>query len=324
MADTRQQLFLQTVAINGTAINRDLVIRSNYIESLGLRGPILMLELYDYTRDVIDNKKLTAGSIITITAGDATGEGELFKDEFVVISYPLQNDVIMIQAVSKGVASLLTRSASPVYVNDDTATSIIGIFSKMPVEAKSQERTLTIHVNNGEKPAYPLMRMARENGSAIWSAKGKIFFKKYTEFGKEKAVFRYEASNPAADYTITKIRYLTNAYMDKQATDYNFVGFNSGEGFQNAGNAAAPTMFVSSGDPQTLANLSISFKPKLDIECDGNPNLTAGMVLEVVVNRYDTNNKNDESVPKKMVIGSITHNEDRVGYRARMILGVFE
>lgn len=324
MADKLQQLFIQSVAINGEKINRDLVVRSSYIESLGLRGPILMMDVHDYTRDIIDNKKLNSQSIITITAGDATGTGELFKDDFRVISYPLENDLIRIQAVSKGVAAILVRSPTPTYVNGDTAANIIGLFTKMPVQSSAQERTLTIHVNNGDKPAYPLMRMARESGAAIWSAKGKIFFRKYSEFASQSPAFKYEASNPSAEKTITKARYITNDYMERQATDYNFVGFNSTEDFQSAGNSAAPTRFVSSGDPQTLANLSTSFKPKMDIECNGNPNLTVGMTLSVLINRYSTDSQSDESVPRKMVIGSITHCEDRVGYRVRMILGVFE
>lgn len=324
MSDSRQQYFIQTIAIDGEEIERDLVIRSSYMESIGLRSPLLLIDIHDSNRKINDDKKISDKTVVTITAGDPNGDGVFFKEDFEVKDYPLVNDTIKIQAVSKGVAELLTPSTNPIYVNNDSAANIVAIFSKMPVESKSQERTMTIHVNNGEKPAFPLMQMARESGSAIWSAKGKIYIRKYKEFNDQAPAFKYEANNPEAEKTFSKVGHIKNDYMAKQASDYNYIGFNSTEGFQSAGNSSAPTRQVSSGDPQTLANLSIGFKPKLDVECEGNHDLAAGMVLEVIIYRYDDDSLIDESVPRKMVIGSVTHHEDRVAYRSRMILGVYE
>lgn len=323
MANELAQLYIQTVSLDGEIIPRELFVKTNYIESLNLRAPILMLDLHDFSREYIDNKKINSDSILSITAGDPDGDGEFFKDDFRVIAYPLDNDTIKIQAVSTSAAELLVRSPTAMYLSD-TVTSVISKFSTKDKDIEDEGRQVTFHVNNGEKPAYPLMKMAKDNGAFIWASRSSIFFKRYETLSSQPPAFRYEANNPNSEYTITKLSHISNDYIASQTSNMQYMGFNSVEGFQSFGDSESPTVMVSSGDPQTISNLNKTFVPKLDVECTGNPNIFAGMVLEVIVNRYDVENKIDESIPKQMIVGVVAHNENRVTFRTRMILGVIE
>lgn len=317
------QYYLQSVSLNGVEIPRSDVIESAYIEMLNFMGPVLMLQIRDTSQRVIDNLKVKMGSTLVATLGDAAGRYALFQETFYVVQAPYERDTVHIVAIVSSVQKLLTPAAQPRYYNQKQPSDIVRELAPgLIVNADSLSKVGTWHLNNGQKPAVLLKQIANDTGAKAWYAQKKINFKLNDSLLAQPASFTYEYNNPRAGFAFSKIRNINQDFAATATRQFRFMGWHETEGFKQTGDPSLPIKMVSDDDLGVLQNKHITIIPKLDAECSGNPGIMAGQVINVMLHRYDAENRVNESVPKTMVVERVTHFESRWTYLTRMILGV--
>lgn len=326
MADQQNkpmQYFLQSVLLNGAEMPRSWITSVIYIEKTSLTAPLLVLEAHDPAGKLVDEMGARFGAVLVAELGDPTGQRGAYTETFFVTSAPASGDVVRIIAVSADLKRLKTPSARVRLYADRQPGDVMAEFAgKMTIEADAFRKAMTYHLNMGEKPSGVLRQIADDHGALVWCARGKFCMKDMAKLIASKAAFVYEANNPQAEYTISK---MSNINQDAAATssrDYQYVSYSMTEGYVAVGDKAKPVKYISDADVATLTNMARVLIPKLDIEVSGNADLTAGMVIGVQIHRYDAENQVDETLPKNFIAVAVIHHEDRIGYTTRMILGV--
>ncbi|OKP01559.1 hypothetical protein [Xenorhabdus eapokensis] len=323
MAQQGNQYFLQSIEINGEVLPRESVISVAYIEMAKLEAPLLLLNIRDVTGYILDNMAVKEGAVITVALGDPEGEQALFKEEFFIVSAPLNMDTVTITSISTAMRTLLIPTGTPHFFVDAEPAKIIRTLTKRlkPV-TDPFNRLGTYHLNMGQKPATLIRQVAKDHGGLAWTARGKLHLRTMTDLIKIKPAFTYEYNNPQAKYRITKLRNINADFAVTAPKQHRYVGYSMTEGYRAFGDAFLPVKMVSDAELGTLQNMGRVLIPKLDIECAGNPAIQAGAVIQVIIHRYDSENRIDESVPKNMIVERVTQFEERVAYSTRMILGV--
>lgn len=318
-----QQYFLQSATLNGQLIPRDWVNATLYIEKTQLTGPVVRLEVRDATGSIVDDYKAVYGATLVVETGDPTGDKKTLKETFFVTSASAQGDVVQIVAVHSDLKRVKTpTSTARLYANRQPGDILKDYAASLTIEADTFKKAGTYHLNMGEKPSLVLSQIAADHGALIWMARGKFCVKEMARLIKTKPALVYEANNPSAEYTISRLENINQDFATTERSQYRFVGYSATEGYIEAGDATLPVRYVSDSDMATLKNMQQILVPKLDLEVAGNTEITAGMVIGVQIHRYDQQNQVDESLPKSFIVDRVAHYEDRVSYITRMILGV--
>lgn len=319
----QQQYFLQSAVLNNKEIPRSWITSVVYIEKTRLTAPLLVLEVHDTNGQLVDEMGARYGATLVAELGDPTGQRGAFKETFFVTSAPANGDVVRIISLSADLKRLKTPSPRVrLYADRQPGDVMKEHADKMSVDADAFKKAMTYHLNMGEKPSSVLRQMAEDHGALAWCARGRFCMKDMAKLIKSKPVLTYEANNPQAKYTISKLSNLNQDNATTSSRDYRFVGYSMTDGYIEVGDKSKPIRYISDADVNTLMNMARVLVPKLDIEVSGNADITAGMVIAVQIHRYDPENQVDETLPKNFIVAAAVHHEDRIGYTTRMILGV--
>lgn len=323
MAQELHQLFLQSVTINDNKVPREWIVSTVYVEKASLKAPLLKIEVRDATGTVVDDWKAKYGAALTAEMGDPQGHETAFKTAFFVTSATQSSDIVTVIAVSEDVRRFKIPSPRTNLHTNKTPNEIFKSYiGALKLANGTQKRSVTYHLNAGEKPSKMLAEMARDKGSLCWTCRGEFFFSSLAELMKQKTAFTYEANNPKAERTISKISFINQDHAATATKEYRFVGYSMTDGYIESGDSTLPVRYISDADMETLRNMQLTLVPKLDVEVQGNPAIRPGMLIEILIHRYDEENQLNESLPQKMIVKNVAHFEDRVGYTTRMILGV--
>lgn len=242
---TAMQYFLQSVTINGGEMPRNWVTSALYIEKTSLTAPLLVLEVHDPAGKLVDEMGARHGATLVAELGDPTGQRGAYKETFFVTSAPASGDVVRIIAVSADLKRLKTPSARVRLYADRQPGDVMTEFAgPMAIEADAFRKAMTYHLNMGEKPSGVLRQMAEDHGALVWCARGKFCMKDMVKLVGTKATFVYEANNPQAEYTISK---LSNINQDAAATssrDYQYVGYSMTDGYVAVGDKTKPVKYI--------------------------------------------------------------------------------
>ncbi|MCC8368379.1 hypothetical protein J8V57_19470 [Xenorhabdus sp. PB61.4] len=150
----------------------------------------------------------------------------------------------------------------------------------------------------GQKPAPLLRQVAKDHGALAWTARGKLHLKSMADLIRAKPAFSYEYNNPQAKYHITKLSNINAEFCRDSLKAAPLCRLFHDGGDRAAGQTSLPVKMVSDPELGTLQNRGRVLIPKLDIECAGNQAIQAGAVIQVIIHRYDPENRIDESVQK--------------------------
>jgi hypothetical protein len=300
-----------------------MVLRTTYIEHGALTAPQLVMEIRDSTNYLVSQLGLGYGSTLVCSLGDPSGlGGVIFQETFYVLKAPAQGDLVRILAFSNAVRLLKERASSPQFFVDKQPGKIIASLTDLTVDADTFKKTGTYHLGMGDKPASVLTEIAQDAAAMVWASRSTIHFKSMATLFKGTPILTYEASNPSADYTISRYSIINNDHQYQAAHNYRLASYSMTDGVVYSGDSSLPVKYVSNSDKTVLANMQTYLIPKFDMVTMGNGRLTPGLLLKVLVNTYDTTNTLDESVPTNMVVMQVTHMETEKDYRCRTILGV--
>lgn len=325
------QLFLQAVYViinqNQIEIPRPMITTASYMEVMNLRSPVLQLKIRDVSNHVSNEIGIKAKTRVIVKMGGGMSQnGEVWAETMVVVSMPYSGDVLTLNLVPEALYVLCQPSSKPAFFVDQQPLTILRALLPFSVKMLPDPfpRMGTYHLNMGEKPTSLLAELATDNGARAWLARGIFNLCLLTSFHTQKPIFTYEMNNPQAQRTLSKVSAINQdaTFLDK--VRFRFTGYSETEGFISVGNPDYPVKQIPYAERAALRNRLYTLVPKLDAECEGNEAITPGMVLSVMIHRYDSESGLDESLPKNMIVMSVTHHEDRRTYVCRMILGVVE
>lgn len=325
------QLFLQSAYVivdkNQIEIPRSMITTASYMEVMNMKSPVLQLKIRDVTNHVTNEIGIKPGSRVAVTMGGGVSQnGEVWAETMAVVSMPYSGDVLTMNLVPEALQTLCQPAPKPAFFVEQQPLTILRALVPPGIRLVPDAfpRMMTYHLNMMQKPTSLITGMATDNGARAWLARGSLNLRVLTALNSQKPVFTYEMNNPQAERTLTRMSAINQdaTFLDK--VRFRFTGYSETEGFISVGNPAYPVKQVSHADRASLRNQLYTLIPKLDAECEGNEALTPGMMLSVVIHRYNSESGLDESLPKNMIVMSVTHHEDRRAYVCRMILGVVE
>lgn len=318
-----QQFFLQSVSINSQDVPRASIFQSMYVEKTTLTAPVLVLQIHDPGGKILDDFKAVYGSTLIAEIGDPTGKTDAYKETFFITSAPSAGDVVTVTATTADIVRLKTPSAkSWLYASRQPADVMNAHKGNARVVSDVLKKPCTYHLNTGEKPSRVLRMMAHDRAALVWLAQGVFSFRTYDGLMKDAIAFEYEAYNPNAKYTISRLKSMNADNAALESTRFCFTSWSSTEGYISAGDTTLPVKHISDSDSETLKAMTRAIIPKLEIDVAGNPAIKAGMIIGITIHRLDKENQVSEALPQKMVAIRVAHVEKREGYMTRMILGV--
>lgn len=318
-----QQRFLQSVTLNGMELPRPAIFKTIYVEKTELTAPVIVLYVHDTGGKVADDYKAVYGSTLVAEFGDPSGNAGNYKETFFVTSAPSSGDVSIITAATDDIVRLKTPSVKSWLYTDRQPMDIIKAHvGKTKAVCDIVDKPCSYHLNVGVKPSRMLSQIAHDRAALVWVAQGVTNFRKYDLLLKDPIVFEYEAYNPQAKYTISRLKYLNEDSPAVLSTKFYFTSWSPTQGYVHAGNPKDPIKHISDTDPETLQSMTRVMIPKLEIDVSGNAAIKAGIVLGITIHRMDANNQLSEALPQKMVVMRVAHVEERESYMTRIVLGV--
>lgn len=327
----QQQLFFQSVSVNGKNIPIGNIDGGTYIESLNMEGPILILNIYDVDSSLRDDYKLVDGAILSVKMGDVRGRGDAYFTTDFVVGHPIvKGDKLRIEAIEKQVYKLKQLVSTPMFFNGVRVSEMLaelfpGYTVKVADDASMKQR-ISHHVTTGSTPAAMLRKVCRDMGCAIWVARGAVYCSPLTMLGNQ------EKGYPILEYQAQKSNHPIFAYQaihveeaaSRQAKRC-YMSWDPVNGMQKStAHPDAPRKFLPNIPQESLNNLHIHVVPRMLADLLGNGTYTAGMTVGVRLNRFSQGAVLDESMPARQLITVVSHTVGRDSYKCKVTTGVVQ
>jgi hypothetical protein len=164
------------------------------------------------------------------------------------------------------------------------------------------------HLLPGERPTKLLRQIAKERGGLCFFRRGTIVFKKLPDLLKQNAKYVYEHDNPRAVNQIIHFKRENAKGLIKDRIERNIVGWNMVKGVMKSGKRTnKPPEWGSVSNVSTMNNLTELPYPAIDLTALGNGALIPGMPITLKWNASRIDAPIDESLPAKVVIGTVSH-----------------
>lgn len=331
MANNKQQLFFQSVKVNGKEIPIFNLDSGTYVENINLEGPLLILNFFDVDSSLRDDYKLVDGAVLSVKMGDVSGRGDVYFTTDFVVGHPIvQGDKIRIEAVEKQVFKLKKPVSTPMFFN---GVRIADILSELFVGYKinvandlTMKQRLYHHVTHGSTPAVMLRKICRDLGCAIWVARGTVNCAPLKMLGNQ------EKDYPVLEYQTSKTNHPIYAYQAihvgeaaARQTQRCYMSWDPVNGMQKStAHPDAPRKILPKVPLESLNNLHIHVVPRMLADLLGNGTYTAGMTVGVKLGRYSEGAPLDESMPARQLITVVSHIEDKKSYKCKVTTGVIQ
>lgn len=303
---------------SGKDIDVGFIESGNYVETIDLSSPKLILVLRDYQSYIVQQLKIKEYDELTVTfSDDWNEEPETFKETFVILTCKAeQQGKLVINAIAKKVFQLKqiadkTRIFSGRGVQDVVAAHASGLTRDLGQFAVIQN----YHVIAGERPTTMLRQLAEEHGAHAWIARGTFHLKRFVELFKQAPAMTFHHAVINQKYTILSYSQPSNQMELEESKLRSFTGWDEVKGRMKTSTSvralanvkSLPPITTSVASPYVLGNAPVAKQTGIDFETKGLLKLTAGMALKLMWHMPDPANPLDESKPDKIVIESVAH-----------------
>lgn len=327
----KQQLFFQSVTVNGKELPIFNLDSGTYVENINLEGPLLILNFYDVDSSLRDDYKLVDGAVLSVKMGDVNGRGDAYFTTDFVVGHPIVNgDYLRIEALEKGVYATKKKVTTPLFFNglrigEILAELFVG-YKIVVADDLTLKQRLYHHVTSGSTSAAMLRKICRDLGCAIWVSRGKVYCSPLKMLGNQ------EKDYPVLEYQPAKSNHAIYAYQaihtDEAAarqTQKCYMSWDMVNGMQKStAHPDAPRKILPKVPLESLNNLHIHAVPRMLADLLGNGLYTAGMTVGVRLNRFSQGAPLDESMPARQLIMVVSHIEDKKSYKCKVTTGVIQ
>jgi hypothetical protein len=294
---------------SGEELDLSWLKSANFVETLDLSGPRLMLEFDDKYRLIRDRLGMVERDRLRLTLSDVyarDGMDEVL--EFTVLTMPVSGDYLKINAILKIVFDLKTPAVtSTAFVKKQCPAILSRLMPGFTLDTGRFPATEDYHLLAGERPSFMLRQMAREQGAHIYARRTYACMHRLSDLLQAESAFTYHHDDARQENQIVQYQFPSAQHVLEDRILRDHQGWNITDGWIQAGENGVPPEIYSSQNRSTLRNLNAAPMPVLDFTCYGNGFLMPGMALDFVWNVQDLEKPLDEGMPEKAVIGTVAH-----------------
>lgn len=301
---------------------------SNYIETMDLDGPKLIMSWDDPNRYLKDELQIREGDEIEAHLSDDWSLDSMsVKQTFVVMVAPSADRYLKFNLMASPVYKLKTLADKTRIFRQRGVSEIIGAVSAgFKIDAGKFPVVEDYHCIAGERMSAMLRQIAGEQGGHIWFGRKEWHIKTLSALFAEEPAFEYHYGKPGADFQIISFTRPSQQSRIQEQSVRGFSGWNDITGRVKAPSAGpilskaskyAPILNASQ-NVRTLGNRPTASRIAIDFQTHGNGFLTPGMVLKLWWHMPSQNKPLDESLPDKVVISSVAHYYSAQKYYCRV------
>jgi len=281
-----------------------------FVETIDLSGPRLIMTFNDPDSIIRDDMNVKERDVLEVRIADVWERDGIDQTiMFVIWTMPNNGSMVTFNCMQAHI-DLLKRPAkeSILFTKKPVETILKRLAPGLKYEVGNFPAIEDYHLLPGERPTRLLRQMAKEKGGLCFYRRGKLVFKKLTELGKTKVKHTYEYDNPIAKNQIIHFTRANARSVIKDRVERNIIGWNMVKGIVKSGKQTAkPPEFVSVSNMPTMNRLLEIPCPAIDFTTLGNGALMAGIPIALKWNIGKIDAPIDESLPVKVVIGTVAH-----------------
>lgn len=304
-----------------TEFDLSFLKEATFVETLDLSGPRLMMTFDDTHSIIRDDMGLKARDVLEVRIADVWERDGIDKTiPFVVWTMPNKGNVIALNCMQYHV-DLLKQPAkeSILFSKKPIETILRRLAPGLRYDIGSFPALEDYHLLPGERPTRLLRQIAKEKGAVCFYRRGSIVFRKLSELAKKTVKYTYENENPTAANQIIYFTRENSKAVLKDRVERNIIGWDMVKGLvKSAKNTTKAPEFVSVSNLVTMNGLLEMPCPALDMVVLGNGALLPGISVALKWNTAKIDAPLDESLPAKVVIGTVAHHYSAQKYFARL------
>ena len=283
---------------------------ATFVESIDLSGPRLVMTFDDQHSIIRDYFKTQERDVIEVRLSDIWLRDGFDKTiQFVIWTMPVSGNMVTLNCMQRNVDALKRPARDTIIFTRKTADIVLRRLAPgLRYDIGAYPATEDYHLLPGERPTRLLRQIAAEKGCLCFWKRGTLVFKKLTELLKNAAAHTYEHGEPNVNDQIIKFARPNARSVIADRIDRNVIGWDMVNGVvRSAKKTTKPPEWVSVFRPVTLSNLLAVPYPAIDILVKGNGALTPGEALALKWHMDKIDAPIDESLPVKVVIGTVAH-----------------
>jgi len=330
VANRQEDFLFQKMAVvrqdKSIPLDLSFLKEATFVETLDLSGPRLMLTFDDPDSILRNDVKLKIRDVIEVRIADVERQQE--EDEagmdqalrFVIWTMPNQGNLIIVNCLELNVDRLkIPARETIVFTKKPPETILKKLAPGLKYSVGSFAALEDYHLLPGQRPSKLLRQMAREKGALCFFRRGSMVFRTLASRLKLEPKSTYEYGNQAAEKQIISYVRPNAKSVLRDAVERNVIAWNMEKGFLKSGKKTdKPPEFVPAANLATMNNLLAMPYPAIDFIASGNGALVPGIPISLKWNMLRIDAPLDESLPSKVVIGTVAHHYSSQKYFCRV------
>lgn len=324
MDNKQEDYLIQKITVRGQEIDRAFLKEITYVETIDLSGPRLMMRIDDPYRILRDDMKVRERDELEIVIADRWLRDGIDRTiKFVIMTMPVENNMVHFNCFEKTVMGLKVPAKEAILFPQKPVTAIL---TRLIPGGKYDVGSFPViedyHLVPGERPSRLLRQMARELGAVVFWRRGAVVFKKLKDLLAQPAKLTYHHDDRTQKNQIIMYTRSNARTIIRDRVQRNYMGWNMEQGMLRSGKKTnKPPELVSNASKPSLDNHLEIPVPAIDFTTAGSGYLMPGLPMKLVWNVQRLDAPIDESLPPKVVVGTVAHFYSTQKYFCR-VLGV--
>lgn len=303
------------------------LVEAIYIETIDLSGPRLILRINDRESVLRDDLEMTELDSLVVTLADPYTREEMdFEETFIIETMPVGKDeTITLNCLPKIIHDLKIPAKQAQFFVQEPVSNLLSQFLPGLTHAVGAfPSSSDFHLLPAMRPSRLLRQVARELGAQLFVRRGEVVCKTFAGLASAEPLYEYHWNDERQENQIAGYQQISASTLIDDRMRRNYQGWSLTEGrvLSNVF-SGEPAELTGLDTALTLDSLAKAPVPVLDMYCLGNGGLKAGDTMGLIWNRMNIEMPLDESLPDKVVIGTVAHRYTANRYQCR-IKGVLE
>ncbi|MFI3276913.1 hypothetical protein [Vibrio sp.] len=311
MSGLHEHQLVQSITFNGEKLDLSFLRRANFIETISLDGPKLIIVFDDKESILRDDMGITEKSVMSVVLADPFNSNELdWSADWVVMTMPVdEGDNVTFNLMPKVLCDLKKPStAGRCFVQQPVSRILQRLAPNMPHDVGVFPFKLDFHLLPAQRPSRLLRQIAKELGAVVFIRRGTLVFRTLAELQQRPAKYQYHYNDTRQQYQIAQFTLPNDESIVADLTQRCYIGWDDVKGIvKSTRHTSAPIEHTGVTSQTVLNNLTKIPITVLDANMQGNGGLQAGDCIDIVWNRSDLERPIDESLPVKVVLGTVAH-----------------